>query len=71
MRLRNVLFLTFFGLNLMRRPAAARTSKQPEQKVVFFDDFESDTLDFKKWEHEVTAWGGGVSGLIFLPACHY
>ncbi len=28
-------------------------------KLVWEDNF--DTLDFNKWEHEVTAWGGGVS----------
>ena len=31
----------------------------PDYQLVWEDNF--DFLDFGKWDHEVTAWGGGVS----------
>lgn len=34
-------------------------------ELVWSDEFESDSLDVKKWEYEVDAWGGGNQELQF------
>ena len=41
-------------------------SSQEDWELVWSDEFEGDEIDFTKWSHEITAWGGGVSGQIML-----
>ena len=38
----------------------AAAHAQDDWDLVWSDEFDGDSLDFEKWEHEVTAWGGGV-----------
>ena len=39
---------------------ASQADKKPEEwRLVWEDNF--DFFDSSKWDHEVTAWGGGVS----------
>lgn len=28
--------------------------------LVWSDEFDGDSIDLDKWQHEITAWGGGV-----------
>ncbi len=32
-----------------------------EWTLVWSDEFDGDEIDLEKWQHEITAWGGGVS----------
>merc|ERR1719253_1241696 len=53
------LFLLGVWVGSLGGPTAARrlTQLAPGKRLVFEDSFE--TLDFKKWKHEITAGGGG------------
>ncbi len=41
--------------------AAAASARGQDWQLVWSDEFDGDSIDISKWEHEVTAWGGGVS----------
>ena len=41
--------------------AIASRSKSDNWELIWQDSFDGDSIDTSKWEHEVTAWGGGVS----------
>lgn len=75
------IFLTFGFLLVIAQTASVKKDKRCEASstivsgthapsevcsgdIVFQEEF--DTLDFKKWEHENTLGGGGVSVVPFL-----
>ena len=48
--------------------SSSLVSCQEDWVLVWSDEFDGDEIDFNNWEHEVTAWGGGVSGQRMLGA---
>ena len=51
----SVLLLIFFS-----------TKCAADWELIWEDNFDGDSIDTSKWDHEVTAWGGGVS-ITVLP----